>query len=99
MDALVRAFASEDDAVVVAADEGDVVDDGDAGIGECGGDASDDDSDASGASETTWRMRRTTYLADPLFVYCFALYAKTRAWPLKHCESILGGGAPHVNKS
>ena len=27
MDALVRAFASDDDAVVVAADEGDVVDD------------------------------------------------------------------------
>lgn len=39
MDALVRAFASEDDAVVVAADEGDVVDDGDVGAGEGGGDA------------------------------------------------------------
>ena len=45
------AFASEDDAVVVAADEGDVVDDGDAGDGEGGGDANDGDSDASGASE------------------------------------------------
>ena len=51
MDALVRAFASDDDAVVVVADEGDVVDDGDAGDGEGGGDANDGDSDASGASE------------------------------------------------
>ena len=51
VDALVRAFASEDDAVVVAADEGDVVDGGDAGANEGGGDASDGDSDASGASE------------------------------------------------
>ena len=51
VDALVRAFTSEDDAVVVAADEGDVVDDGDARAGEGGGDASDGDSDASGASE------------------------------------------------
>ena len=51
VDALVRAFASEEIAVVVAADEGDVVDDGDAGVGEGGGDANDGDSDASGASE------------------------------------------------
>ena len=51
VDALVRAFTSEDDAVVVAADEGDVVDDGDAGVGEGGGDATVGDSDASGASE------------------------------------------------
>ena len=51
MDALVRAFASEDDAVVVAADEGDVVDDGEGGAGDGDGDASDGDSDASDASE------------------------------------------------
>ena len=51
VDALVRAFASEDYAVVVAADEGDVADDGDAGVGEGGGGADDGDSDASGASE------------------------------------------------
>nr|XP_020152057.1 tol-Pal system protein TolA-like [Aegilops tauschii subsp. strangulata] len=46
-----RAFASKDDATVVAADEGDVVDDGDAGVDEGGGGADDDDSDANGASE------------------------------------------------
>ena len=42
MDALIRALTSEDDAVVVAADEGDVVDDGD--------DADEDNDDASDAS-------------------------------------------------
>ena len=46
MDALVRAFTSEDDAVVVAADEGDKVDDG-----EGGADNGDGDSNASNASE------------------------------------------------
>ena len=51
MDALVRAFTSEDDAVVVAADEGDVVDGGDARADEGGGDASNGDSEANGASE------------------------------------------------
>ena len=51
VDALVRAFASYDDGVVVAADEGDVVDDGDVGVGEGGGNTNDGDSDASGASE------------------------------------------------
>ena len=51
VDALVRAFTSEDDAVVVAVDGGDVVDDGDAGTGDGGGGANDDVSDASGASE------------------------------------------------
>ena len=53
MDALARAFASDDDGVVVGANEGDVVDDpgndGDAGGG---GDNVDDTSDASeGAPE------------------------------------------------
>ena len=42
MDALVGAFSSEDDAVVVVADEGNVVDDGD--------DADEDNDDASDAS-------------------------------------------------
>ena len=58
MDALVRAFTSEDDAVVVAADEGGMVDDGAGDAGNGGGDAddedgdaSDDDDDASNASE------------------------------------------------
>ena len=51
VDALVRAFASEDGAVVVATDEGGVVDGGDAGADEGGGDANDGDSDTSGASE------------------------------------------------
>ena len=51
VDALVRAFASEDDAVVVAADEGDVVDYGDRGAVEGDGDADDGDDDASDASE------------------------------------------------
>ena len=51
MDALVRAFASKDDAVVVAVDEGDVVDDGEGDAGNGDGDASDGDGDASDASE------------------------------------------------
>ena len=44
VDALVRAYTSEDDAMVVAADEGDVVDDGE-------GDTGNGDDDASDASE------------------------------------------------
>ena len=51
MDALIRAFASDDDGVVVVADTGDVVDDGDVDTGEGGGNANNGDSDASGASE------------------------------------------------
>ena len=51
MDALVRAFSSDDDGVVVVADEGDVVDDGDGGAVEGDGDASNGDNDASVASE------------------------------------------------
>ena len=58
MDALVRAFTSEDDAVVVAGDEGDVVDDGvgdtsngDGDAGDGDGDASDGDDDANDVSE------------------------------------------------
>ena len=47
MDALVRAFTSEDDVVVVAVDEGDVVDDGAGYAGNGDGDASDEDGDAS----------------------------------------------------
>ena len=39
MDALVRAFASDDNVVVVAVDEGDVVDDGEGGAGDGDGDA------------------------------------------------------------
>ena len=50
VDALVRAFTSEDDAVVVAADEGDVVDDGDGGVADGGDDADEDDDDVSDAS-------------------------------------------------
>ena len=50
VDALVRAFTSEDDAVVVVANEGDVVDDGDGGVADGGDDADEDDDDASDAS-------------------------------------------------
>ena len=50
VDALVRAFASDDEGVVVAADEGDVGDDGDGGAGDGDGNASDRDSDASDTS-------------------------------------------------
>ena len=50
MDALVRAFTSEDEAVVVVADEGDVVNDGDGGVAE-GDDAGKDDDIASDTSE------------------------------------------------
>ena len=47
MDALVRAFTSEDDAVVVVADEGDVVD---GGVADGGDNTDEDDDDASDAS-------------------------------------------------
>ena len=50
VDALVRAFTLEDDVVVVVADEGDVVDDGDGGVADGGDDADEDDDDASDAS-------------------------------------------------
>ena len=51
VDALVRAFASEDDAVVVVVDEGDVVNDDDGGAVEGDDDAGEGDDDASDASE------------------------------------------------
>ena len=52
VDALVRAFASDDDAVVVVADEGDLVDGGGADGGVADGDVADGggDSDNDGAS-------------------------------------------------
>ena len=50
MDALVRAFAFDDDGVVVAADEGDVVNGGEDGADDGDGDASDGDSGTSDAS-------------------------------------------------
>ena len=51
VDALVRAFASDDDAVVVVADEGNVVENGDEGVAEGGDGAGEDEDDASDASE------------------------------------------------
>ena len=51
MDVLIRAFASDDDGVVVAADGGDVVNGGDRGAGDGDGDASDSDSDAFGGDQ------------------------------------------------
>ena len=51
VDALVRAFASADDMMVVTADEGGVVDDGDGGAVEGDDDAGGGDDDASDASE------------------------------------------------
>ena len=50
VDALVRAFTLEDDAVVVVADEGDMVNDGDGGVTDGGDDTDEDDDDASDAS-------------------------------------------------
>ena len=50
VDTLVRAFTSEDDAVVVVADEGDVVNDGDGGVADGGDDSDEGDDDASDAS-------------------------------------------------
>ena len=50
VDALVRAFTSEYDGVVVAADEGDMVDDGVGGVAGGGDVADEDDDDASDAS-------------------------------------------------
>ena len=51
MDALVRAFASADDMMVVTADEGGVVDDGDGGTVEGDDDAGEGNDDASDSSE------------------------------------------------
>ena len=58
MDALVRAFTSEDDAVVLATDEGDVINDGAGDARNGDGDVDDEDggtndgkNDASDASE------------------------------------------------
>ena len=51
VDALVRAFTSEDDAVVVAADEGDVVGDGEGGDDNGDGDAGDEDGGASNGDD------------------------------------------------
>ena len=50
VDALVRAFTLENDGVVVIADEGDVVDDGDGGVADGDDDSDEDDGDASDAS-------------------------------------------------
>ena len=72
MDALVRAFASEDDAVVVAADEGDVVEDCDGGAGEGDGEASDDDGDAATRLRATQGTRRAICLTDPVFPCCLS---------------------------
>ena len=47
---LVKAFTSEDDVVMVVANEGDVVDNGDGGITDGGDDTDEDDDDASDAS-------------------------------------------------
>ena len=47
---MVRAFTSENDGVVVIADEGDEVNDGDGGVADGGGDTDEDDDDASDAS-------------------------------------------------
>ena len=52
VDALVRAFVSDDDVLVVAVDGGDVVDGGDGGAGDGGASDSDNgDSDASGGDQ------------------------------------------------
>ena len=50
VDALVRAFTSENDGVVVIADEGDVVNDGDGGVADGGDDSGEGNDDASDAS-------------------------------------------------
>ena len=50
VDALVRAFTSDDDRVIVAADEGDVVNGGEDDANNGDGEASGDDSGASNAS-------------------------------------------------
>ena len=50
VDALIRAFTSENDGVVVVADKGDVVNDGDGAIADGGDDSDEGDDDASDAS-------------------------------------------------
>ena len=56
MDALVRAFASDDDGVIVAADEADVVNGGEDGANDGDGDASDNDRAPVMPLEATKRM-------------------------------------------
>ena len=51
VDALVRAFASDDDVVVVVANEGDMVDDGSEVVADGGDGADEDEDDTSDASE------------------------------------------------
>ena len=50
MDALIRAFSSDNEGVIVAADEGDMVNDGENGTVNGDGDFSDSDNGASGSS-------------------------------------------------
>ena len=50
MDTLVRSFTSDDDGVVVTADEGDVLNGGEDGVDDGDGDGSDSDLGASDAS-------------------------------------------------
>ena len=60
VDALVRAFTSEDDAVVITADEGVVVDNGEGGTGDGDDDAGDDDGDSAMVTATpVMRLRAT----------------------------------------
>ena len=81
MDALVRAFASDDDTVVVVADEGDVVDDGE-----------DDAGDDTGS--VTVRMLRPTCPIEPILLV-LNLHAKSLGMA-PNDVSAFGGGAPHV---
>nr|XP_020151778.1 plectin-like [Aegilops tauschii subsp. strangulata] len=97
VDALVRAFASEDEAVVVAADEGDVVDDGDGGAGEGDGEASDDDSNASDAPEGDPGDAASDLSDRSRVPLLFILHTKLGRGHTG-CKSILGGGSPHVNR-
>ena len=83
MDALVRAFTSDDDGVVVTADAGDVVDVSDGGAGGGDGDASDGGSDASDASEgdpgdTVSDMFDRSHVSQ-----LFVLHTEARAQPLR----------------
>jgi len=92
VDALVRAFTSEDDAVVVAADGGDVVMMGTPALVMVAAAPTTTSATRAARPKMTWRTRRATYPANSSSFYCFALYAKTRAWPLKIVRAFWEGG-------